>query len=215
MPVPRGGGIVKDEWWKLWADADYPPYGTCVGSLDTAYKEHQEADFSAMTVWGAFEHPETKRPALMLRAAWQERIDLAQLVRRVLRTCREHKVDVLLIEDTARGIDVQNEIYRLIGRREIRVILVKPNGDKVARLNATVPIFESGIVFAPEKDWSEMVIRQVASFPRGKHDDLVDTVSQALIYLRNTGVALRSEEHDEMVRARRLYRKPQTAVYDV
>jgi hypothetical protein len=39
-----------------------------------------------------------------------------------------------------------------------------------------------------------MVIRQVASFPRGAHDDLVDTVSMALSHLRTTGHLVRAAE---------------------
>lgn len=215
MPVPRGGGIIKDEWWQLWRDKVFPEYGTCVASLDTAYKQGQQNDFSAMTVWGAFAHPETGRPKLMLRDAWQERLNLAQLVKRVVEACRAHKVDALLIEDAARGIDVAEEIYRLIGRREIRVVLIPPAGDKVSRLNATVPVFENEVVYAPDRDWAEMVIRQVSSFPFGRHDDLVDTVSQALIYLRKTGVSVRREEYDDAETAKRMFRQQRKAVYDV
>src|SRR5271166_2573080 len=215
LPVPRGGGIIKREWWRLWEEPEFPPYGTCVGSLDTAFKENQEADYSAMTVWGAFRHPETDRPALMLRDGWRVRANLHDLVQRVARSVRLHKIDTLLIEDSARGGDMRDEFYRLIGRRDARVVLVKTPGDKVARLNAAVPIFTNGIVYAPEKDWSEMVIDEVARFPRGKHDDLVDTVSQALIYLRLTGVAVRREEHEEALYARRLFKKRKVAIYDV
>lgn len=213
--VPRGAGIIREEWWQLWAPAEFPEYGTCVASLDTAYKQHQEADFSALTVWAGFEHPETGKPKLMLREAWQERLNLSDLVRKVIATCREHRVDRLLIEDAARGIDVRDEIERLAGRREFVCELVRPAGDKVSRMNACVPVFENGIVFAPDREWADMVIRQVTAFPFGRHDDLCDTVSQALIYLRANGVAVRRDEYDEMVVERRRYRKPEIAIYDV
>jgi hypothetical protein len=39
-----------------------------------------------------------------------------------------------------------------------------------------------------------MVISQTAQFPKGKHDDLVDTVSMALRHLRNLGLLVRSSE---------------------
>ncbi len=215
IPVPRGGNIIKNEWWQLWAEDEYPEYGTCVASLDTAIKEQEENDYTALTVWGAFAHPETLKPALMMRDAWRARIPLGEMVRRVIRSCREHKVEKLLIEDATRGTDVRDEIYRLIGGREIRLELIPPRGDKVARLNACVPIFESGIIFAPEKDWSDMVIREVSAFPRGRHDDLTDTVAMALLYLRATGVAVRREEHEEEVTARMMYRKKPRPLYDV
>ena len=50
------------------------------------------------------------------------------------------------------------------------------------------------MVYAPNKDWAEMVIRQVSSFPRGAHDDLVDTVSMGLKHLRDVGMLTRAPE---------------------
>lgn len=218
LPVPRGGGIIKDSWWRLWPHEEFPPYGTCVGSVDTAFKEGEHNDYSAMTVWGAFQHPETLRPALMLREAWQERLNLAELTRRVIRSCREHKIDTLLIEDSARATDLNAEIFRLIGGRETSIVLV-PTGrlNKVQRTHAVVPVFENGIVYAPDKEWADMVIRQVSAFSgRGnEHDDLHDTVIQAITYMRTNGVATRSEEYDEEVLARRMFKKPAKALYDV
>lgn len=172
MPVGRGTEIIKPEWWQLWENEEFPEYGTCIAALDTAYKEHEEADYNALTVWAAFAHPETLRPKLMMRAAWQKRANLAELARQVARTCQEHKVERLLIEDSARGIDVEQEIYRLIGRRHFQIELIRARGDKLSRLNACVPVFEAGVVYAPDREWADMVIRQVASFPRAKHDDL-------------------------------------------
>ena len=50
------------------------------------------------------------------------------------------------------------------------------------------------MVFAPDRAWADQVITQTAVFPRGKHDDLVDTVSQALRHVREIGVLERNEE---------------------
>lgn len=213
--TPRGGGIILQEWWECWESVDFPEFGTCIASLDTSYKQHEEADYNALTVWCAFAHPDSGKPKLMLRDAWQKRCSLADLVRDVIKTCRDHKVDTLVIEDSARGTDVADEIYRLVGRASINIELVRPAGDKISRMNACVPIFENRIVYAPDKEWSDMVIRQVSNFPRASHDDLADTVSQALIYLRRTGVAVRREEHDDEIFERRRFRKQEAAIYDV
>ena len=53
-PAPRGGGIIKDDWWQLWTEEAYPPCDFVVASLDTAYTTKEENDFSAMTIWGVF-----------------------------------------------------------------------------------------------------------------------------------------------------------------
>jgi phage terminase large subunit-like protein len=66
--------------------------------------------------------------------------------------------------------------------------------DKVARLYSVQHIFAEGMVYAPSKDWAEMVIRQTSVFPRGKNDDLVDTTSMALNHLRSIGMLTRAAE---------------------
>ncbi len=215
-PYPKGGGIILEEWWQFWEDETFPDYGTCIASLDTSFKEKESNDYNALTVWAAFEHPDSEKPKLMLRGAYRKRCGLHELAKDVLEICRKNKVQTLLVEDATRGTDVTAEIYRLIGhRREMIIKLIPPAGDKVGRINACVPIFENGVVYAPNREWAQMVIDEVLAFPNGKHDDLVDTVSQALIYLRATGVAVRMEEHDADEFERRQYRKQMPAVYDV
>jgi predicted phage terminase large subunit-like protein len=109
-----------------------------------------------------------------------------------------------------------DEIYRLLGRRsQLRIELIRPAGDKVSRLNSCVPVFENGIVFAPDRDWADAVIQEIASFPRGRHDDYVDSSSMAIRYLRESGVAVRRQEHEFEVREKRMYRKQTPALYDV
>lgn len=212
---PRGGGIIKEEWWECWDSVEFPPYGTCVASLDTAFKMHEEADYNALVVLGAFEHPESGKPKLMVREAWQERCSLPDLARKVLKTCREHKVDTLLVEDAARGSDTVEEISRIMRRGEMLVILIPAAGDKVSRLNAVVTVFENGIIYAPDTEWADMLIKQVSHFPRASHDDLVDALSQGVLYLRKTGVATRKEEYDEDILIKRRFKKQVGALYDV
>ena len=53
-PVPRGGGLIKDDWWTLWTEAEYPPLDYVVAALDTAYGEKEDGDYCAMVVFGVF-----------------------------------------------------------------------------------------------------------------------------------------------------------------
>lgn len=88
-------------------------------------------------------------------------------------------------------------------------------GDKVARLRAVEPVFASGLIYAPDTDWAEMVIDETMQFPRGAHSDWVDTCSLGLFWLRRNGVLLTKEEYDEdeLVRSRLPPRQP--ALYEV
>ena len=67
--------------------------------------------------------------------------------------------------------------------------------DKIARLNAIADIFASKKVWAPDRRWAEDVVEEVASFPAGRHDDYVDTLSQALSRIRKGGMV--RTQHDE------------------
>lgn len=109
--------------------------------------------------------------------------------------CKRFNVDVVLIEAKASGISVAQEIKRINKLASWSVKLVNPgNLDKVARVYSVQPIFSNNQVYAPDKDWAEKVILQCEVFPRGRHDDLVDTVSQALRYLRDNGFLSRPDE---------------------
>lgn len=65
-PSPKGGGILKRQWWGLWDDEAanatgapnanvYPAFDFVIVSVDTAMSEKTEADESAITVWGLWQ----------------------------------------------------------------------------------------------------------------------------------------------------------------
>lgn len=229
-PTPRGGGIIKDKWWKLYPEQgealdesgkpasplEYPPMEFIVAFADTAYTTKEENDYSALTVWGVWR--KDGAPKVMLMAGWKERLELNALVTKISNTCSAGKgipVDRLLIENKASGKSVAQEITRLFDNAAFGVELVEPKGDKIARMYAVQHLFENGIVHAPDREWSQMVIDDVAKFPKGSHDDIADTVSGALKWLRDSNFALRSDEYDEEELQRDTYRKPMGALYDV
>jgi predicted phage terminase large subunit-like protein len=233
LPQTAGGGIIKTDWWQLWADDHYPPMDFVIAALDTAYTMKQENDFSALTVWGVFsgnadtmttrhvnrygkeivhDTPAQFRssldaiPKVMLMAAWQERLPLHELVLKTVRSCREMQVDKLLIENKAAGHSVAQELRRLYAGEGFGVELYDPRAlDKLARLYSVEHIFAEGMVFAPDRSWADMVINQVATFPKGKHDDLVDTVSMAIRNLRDSGLLMRSSERMRELEDSRAY----------
>jgi predicted phage terminase large subunit-like protein len=220
-PEPRGGGIIKDHWWQLWDRNEYPGIEYIVASLDTAYTTKSENDPSALTIWGVFSSPGdgvTTRsvdrygrqvdvtrsyqseslsavPKVMLMYAWQGKLEIGDLVVKVNDICTRMRVDLLLIENKAAGHSVAQELRRVFSYEAFSVQMYDPKTlDKVARLYSIQHIFSEGMVYAPNKDWAEMVIRQTSSFPRGDHDDLVDTVSMGLKHLRDVGMLTRAPE---------------------
>jgi predicted phage terminase large subunit-like protein len=150
----------------------------------------------------------------MLMHAWQSRLELHELVEKVARTCNSLKVDKLLIENKAAGISVHQEIRRLYANERWSVQLQDPKSqDKLARLYSVQHLFAEGIVWAPDRSWADMVITQVGQFPKGKHDDLVDTVSQALRHLRELGLLTRSSERLHELEMQKQYPQKSIPLY--
>jgi len=241
-PEPRGGGIIKRDWWIKWDEDVYPPLDFVCASLDTAYTEKTENDMSALTVWGIFsqdvvaqptrtvsragtlydysmEHGRKyaeQHPKVILTTAWAERLELHALVTKVAKTCKDMKVDLLLIEGKASGISVAQEIQRLYNRENWGVQLINPGAmDKIARLYSVQHLFSEGMIYAPDRSWADMVITQCAQFPKAKFDDLVDSCSQALSHLRKTGMLVRSAEHLENINEAMRHKPTPPPIYDV
>jgi predicted phage terminase large subunit-like protein len=135
-------------------------------------------------------------PNVILMNAWQERLELNDLVLKIAKTAKKFKVDHMLVENKATGISVAQEMRRIFAYEDFSIQMMDPKGqDKIARAYAVQPVLAEGIVHAPMSfSWADMVVTQCASFPKGKHDDLVDTVTQALRFLRVTGMISRGEE---------------------
>ncbi len=212
-PEPRGGSIIKRDFWQMWEQDKFPPFEYILGSVDTAYTDKEENDPSALTIWGVF-RDENNNPKMMLMYAWQERLQFHELLQKLIDTCTmsqvpkttpQFPVDRLLIEAKASGISVGQELHRLIrSTGKMGVELNPVEGDKYARLQSVQHLFSDEMIYAPDRKFADMVIDQCAVFPKGSRDDLVDSTSQALKYLRDQGFALRREEqavvtHDEML----------------
>jgi predicted phage terminase large subunit-like protein len=56
--------------------------------------------------------------------------------------------------------------------------------DKLTRVNSIAPIFESGKVYYPDREWAQELIEECAAFPFGEYDDYVDSTTQALMRYR-------------------------------
>ena len=105
--------------------------------------------------------------------------------------------DCVLIEAKASGTPLTQELRRM----GIPVTSYTPSRgqDKIARMNSVAPIFESGMVWAPDIAFAEEVIEEMASFPYGDHDDFCDSATMALMRFRQGGfLELASDEAQEM-----------------
>jgi len=246
-PTPRGGGIIKDEWWKRWNSTNFPQFSFVLASLDTAYTEKEENDPSALTIWGVFE--ENDNPKVMLIYGWEDRLPIKELVDKVTWTCSKgpipgiplkladghflqkvprFRVDRLLIEAKAAGHSVAQELHRLHSfNDQFGVELVnigkstnRGGGDKISRLYSVQHLWAEGLIYMPFVEpygykWANEIVDQISIFPRGPHDDFVDTASMAIRYLRDSGMLRRQVEYDLDETQRIAYRSRSRALYPV
>jgi predicted phage terminase large subunit-like protein len=203
-PTSEEGTIIKRRDFKIWDEESPPPCSQIIVSMDTAYSAKETADYSAYSVWGVFRY-ETKdfegniiaQKGMILLSAGKGRWDFAELCSK----CQEIDVDYspsfFIIEDRASGQSLIQELRK----RGLPIVPFMPEKDKVFRLHACTPFFQQGRVWVPQefhtdggipvptgrlRTWAEELVEEVISFPFAGHDDLTDTVSQAVLWLRDT-----------------------------
>ena len=202
---PEQAGIIKRKQFKLWpANKPTPTLEYVIASYDPATSEKTMNDPTACTVWGVFEQQDAGTSVILLDA-WDEHLAYPQLRRKIIDDFKEvvygadndfakgKKADLILMEDKSAGISLIQELQG----SGVPVRGYNPGrADKVQRLNIVAPLVAKGKVFIPEDpkikgefaDWAKRFLRQVCSFPEaGGHDDYVDSLSQALRVLRDSG----------------------------
>ena len=203
-PVAEEGAIIKKEWWQTWEAEEIPPVSYIIQSYDTAFSKKETADYSAITTWGVFKPEDGGPDNIILMDARRGRWNFPELKQVAYEEYEYWDPDMVIVEAKASGTPLTDEL-RSTG---IPVMNYTPSKgrDKFTRMHMVAPVFESGMVWAPEKSFSEEVIEECAAFPHGDHDDYVDSMTMALIRFRQGGfISLDGEEEDEWYPRKREY----------
>ena len=200
QPTSDNNAIIKREWWQIWPEDEPPQCEFLIQSWDTAFTKNERSDYSACTTWGVFyqEDDTGKLQAnIILLDTVKERMEFPELKQRALKEYKYWEPDTLIVEAKAAGAPLVYEL-RAMGI-PVQEYTPSRGNDKIARLNAVADIFASGKVWVPNTTWAEELIEETASFPSGEHDDLVDSMTQALLRYRRGGfIKLQSDEEDEI-----------------
>lgn len=179
--------IIKREWWKYFAENELlikKNYGL-YQSWDTAFKTNEENDYSVCTTW------QISDDGYYLIELWRDRVEFPELKKAVQQIYDKYKPREVLIEDKASGQSLIQELQR---STRIPIKPIKVNADKIARVNAVTPLFESGRVKIKSeeqnKGWVNLVISESEEFPNGEFDDIVDSVTQFLNYAKGVSGSL-------------------------
>ena len=190
-PMPKGGGILKAEWWVPWENAELPEIEYVLQSWDTAFSTKEKSSYSARTTWGVF-RKDGQINAMVLEM-WYDRVSYPDLRKLAQEAYYDWEPDAVLIEKKASGQSLLQDL-RMAG---VPVLEYMPDRDKEARAHASSALLEDGRIYYPSgKKWAKNLIDICASFPATDNDDIVDTCTQAWLRLRKGWFVTHSNDLD-------------------
>ena len=195
-PTGEENAIIPREWWKRWEPTKVPQLEYVIQSYDTAFSRRETADYSAITTWGVFYPEEGSGPNLILLDSKKDRWDFPDLKRVALEMYEFWEPDTVIVEAKASGTPLTQELRQM----GIPVVNFTPSrgNDKITRVHSVSPLFEAGMVWAPDTKFADELIEEVAAFPNGEYDDLVDSMTQALMrYRQGNFVQLPSDDWED------------------
>ena len=181
-PTGEENAIIPREWWNKWEGKTVPQLQYVIQSYDTAFSKRETADFSAITTWGVFYPIEGEGPHLILLDSKKGRWDFPELKQLAFDQWKFWDPDTVIVEAKASGLPLTHEL-RNVGIPVVNFTPSKGN-DKLTRVHSVSPLFEAGMVWAPDEAFADELIEEVAAFPNGEYDDLVDSMTQALMRYR-------------------------------
>jgi predicted phage terminase large subunit-like protein len=181
QPVPVEGNLIRRSWLPAYDDLPAGPWETrIVQSWDVAMMTSGRNDYSACSTWLVH-----KSDAYLVHV-YRGRLEYPDLRRKVIGLAAEHRATTVLIEDAGPGMNLLQDLRATMPGGMTRPIGVKPEGSKVDRMAAQSAKIEAGHVYLPKSAaWLGEFLTELLSFPNGRHDDQVDSVSQFLRWLQN------------------------------
>ncbi|KUO56879.1 MAG: hypothetical protein APF78_05815 [Sphingomonadales bacterium BRH_c3] len=178
-PVPVEGNLVKYDWFRYYHPYEIGEHDRIIQSWDPASKVGQHNDYSVCTTWAI------KGDRYYLIDVVRVRLEFPALKQRIIDEADRHRADWVLIEDKGSG---ESLLKDLPASGFWRVRAIKPVKGKVERLEGVSAIFEAGRVLLPHSAvWLEDYLNELCGFPGLRHDDQVDSTSQALAWFRDEG----------------------------
>lgn len=178
-PSPREGGLFKRDWWKRYNRLP-DSFDKVIDSWDCTFKDLQTSNYVAGEVWGI------KGANKYLLHVTKKRMGFVDTIKAMLK----HKemfpeIIATLIEDKANG----PAIIEVCKKKISGLIPFNPQGSKQERAAAIEPQCEAGNVFLPVQDFATFDVNDFidicALFPNAAEDDIVDAMTQLLIYVES------------------------------
>jgi predicted phage terminase large subunit-like protein len=177
-PAPKDGLVFKAGFVRFYKRGAEPEFVRSFLSADTAFSKERTADYSVIAAAGECNIPGMM--GLWLTDLWRDQVGFPELKTQAKLMAAKHSPDTFLVEDKASGQSLIQELER---DTDLPVVKVKVDVDKVTRANAAAPTWEAGRIWLPEDaPWVADFLAELYAFPRGKHDDQVDVLTQLVKY---------------------------------
>jgi predicted phage terminase large subunit-like protein len=191
-PVPEGGAVFKKDWLRYWAPESLGlpntvplprNYDMEILSVDCAFKDDEKTNDPVVCQhWGK------RSKDFYLLGQVRDWLDFTSTCAAVDKMkAANRRVTKILVEDKANGTAVMNVLSKKYGERTFEK--ATPKRSKTDRAVAVTPFWDAGCVYLPHPavpgyEWVAELVKEILQFPRGKHDDQVDAMSQAITYLQ-------------------------------
>jgi predicted phage terminase large subunit-like protein len=177
-PAPMGGGIFKIDDFRREPRASFPQaFDKKVQSWDTGSKEGITNDYSVCVTIGVVGG--LRYVLDVRRDKWAyDKLRLEALAQQEI-----HRPDVIIVEDKSIGEALIPDL-RTAGI--YNVVSALPTVSKVVRAEGQIAIIHGGgVIFPSDAPWLDDLLYEFALFPKGRHDDQVDSLCQALQWIRD------------------------------
>ncbi|MEQ9190530.1 MAG: phage terminase large subunit [Alphaproteobacteria bacterium] len=171
-PMPFTGNLIELKWFNRYPFTRSFKYDQIVQSWDTASEEGIKNSYSVCTTWGK------SNKCWLLLDVYRHQHNYPALLKRAKQLAHDYKVHRILVEKANSGHALGQQLHDEL---QVAVALVPPRGDKISRLETGSALIEAGRIFLPdEAPWLAEFLKEVLTFPNGKYDDQVDSLSQFL-----------------------------------
>lgn len=179
-PVDAGGGMFQRDWWQRYEET--PRLESVWTSWDMAFKGTKNSDYVVGQVWGR------AQGNLYLLDQVRGQWEFTETVRQFLQLAGKYPQAMAhLVESAANGPAVISELRNIV----MGIISINVKDSKVARAAVVSPVVESHNVYIPKNaPWILDFLSEVSAFPRGKNDDQVDAMTQAIMHDKRSSIAV-------------------------
>lgn len=172
--IPEDSQVFKKQWFRYFSPYDIPDNVYHFAFVDPAISKSETSDYTAICVVAVDEHKNW-----YVKVARRYKVNPTELINEMFKIHAQFKCQSIGVEDVAFQKSIIHFATEESRRRGVMLPITGikrgPDKTKHMRIASLVPRIEwSGVLFAGGLDDLEL---ELLTFPRGEHDDLIDSLS--------------------------------------